>query len=80
MGLFKDDARSSSPISASFMSGEEGRRPVQRRPAGLTIRVREIDCMLADIQGHIQMLRRERAYLGLVREELAVVEAKRRTA
>jgi hypothetical protein len=38
--------------------------------------VREIDCMLADIQAHIQRLRQERTHLGLVRDELACTEAK----
>jgi hypothetical protein len=49
---------------------------VRRRPAGLTSRVREIDCMLADIQAHIQRLRRERTHLGLLRDELACAKAK----
>lgn len=80
MGLRNDDVRGSSTISASSMNGEDSRQPVHRRPVGLMIRVREIDCMLADIQAQIQMLRRERTHLGLVREELAVVKAKRRTA
>jgi ribosome-binding protein aMBF1 (putative translation factor) len=80
MELCKDDARGLSQTSASVVNGEESRQPVHRRPAGQTTRVREIDCMLADIQAQIQMLRRERTHLGLVREELAGVEAKRRTA
>jgi hypothetical protein len=80
MELCKDDWRGLSPISASSMNGEDRRQRLHRRPVGLTIRVREIDCMLADIQAQVQMLRRERTHLGLVREELAGMEAKRRTA
>lgn len=69
----------SSRTLASIVTGEDSRQPIHRRSAGLTIRVREIDCMLADIQAHIQVLRREQTHLGLVREELAGgMEAKRR--
>lgn len=76
MKLWKHNVPGLSQTSASVMNGEESRQSVRRRPAGLTIRVREIDCMLADIQAHIQLLRRERTHLGLVREELAGMEAK----
>lgn len=72
----KDDVRGLSPISASVVNGERTQQPVHRRPAGLTIRVREIDCLLADIQAQIEMFGRERTYLRLVREELAGMEAK----
>ena len=69
----------SSRAFASIMTGENSGQPILRRLPGLTIRVREIDCMLADIQAHMQMLRREKTHLGLVREELAGgMEAKRR--
>lgn len=68
----------SSQALASIVTGEDSRQPIHRRLAGLTIRVREIDCMLADIQAHMQILRREKTHLGLVREELAGgMEAKR---
>lgn len=78
MELHKDDVRGLSPISASVMNDEDSRQPVHQRSVGLTIRVRKIDYMLADIQAHIQVLRREKTHLGLVREELAGgVEAKR---
>lgn len=60
-----------SQTAASALSGEDTWQSVRRRPTGLTIRVREIDCMVADIQAQIQTLRREQTYLGLVREELA---------
>lgn len=62
----KNDVPDSSQISASVVNGEES-----RRPAGLPVRVREMDCVLADIQAQIQMLLRERTYLRLVRGELA---------
>lgn len=79
MELYKNDVPGLSQTSASALNGEDSPQPVRRRPAGLTGRVLEIDCMLADIQAHIQRLRRERTHLGLVREELAVgMEAKLR--
>lgn len=56
--------------SASVMNGVDSRQPILQRSPGLMIRVREIDCMLADIQAHMQMLRREKTHLGLVRAEL----------
>lgn len=71
MECWKNDVPDSSKTLASVMNGEDSRQPVHRRPAGLPIRVREMDCMLADIQTQIQMLRRERTYLRLVRGELA---------
>lgn len=70
MGSRKNSVPDSSRTLASVMAGEDSRQPVHRRPAGLTIRVREIDCMLADIKAHMQTLRRERTHLGLVRAEL----------
>lgn len=76
MKLEKHDVPGLSQTSTIVMNGEESRRSVRRRPAGLTIRVREIDCMLADIQADIQRLRQERIHLGLMREELAGMEAK----
>jgi hypothetical protein len=79
MKIWKNSVPGVVPISASSMNGEDRRQRLHRRPVGLTIRVREIDCMLADIQAQVQMLRRERTHLGLVREELAGMEAKRRT-
>lgn len=68
----KTGVSESSHILAGIMIGENSRQPILRRSPGLTIRVREIDCMLADIQAHMQMLRREKTHLGLVREELTV--------
>jgi hypothetical protein len=78
MGLNKNDVPDVSQTSVSVMNGEDSRQPAHRRPAGLTDRVRGIDCLLADIQAQIQMLRRERTYLRLVRRELAGMKAKRR--
>jgi hypothetical protein len=76
MKLEKHDVPGLSQTSASVMNREDRRQSVRRRPAGLTRRVREIDCMLADIQADIQRLRQERIHLGLMREELAGMEAK----
>ena len=76
MKLAKHDIPGVSQTSASVMNGEERRQSVRRRPAGPTSRVREIDCMLADIQAHIQRLRQERTHLGLMRDELNCTEAK----
>ncbi|NOU09131.1 MAG: hypothetical protein HOO98_03805 [Nitrospira sp.] len=76
MKLEKHDVPGFSQTSASVMNSEDRRQSVPRRPVSLTSRVREIDCMLADIQAHIQRLRRERTHLGLVRDELACTEAK----
>ncbi|MBS0151335.1 MAG: hypothetical protein JSR31_10370 [Nitrospira sp.] len=39
-------------------------------PVGLSIRMRGIDCMLADIEAQIQRLQQERIYLRLSQEEL----------
>ena len=75
MKLEKHDVPGFSQISVGVKNGEDRRQSVPRRPAGPTIRVREIDCMLADIQAHIQRLQLERTHLGLVRDELACTEA-----
>ena len=80
MKLWKDNVLGLSPTSAGIMNGAESRQALHQRPASPTARVREIDCMLADIQAHIQILRRERTHLGLVREELAGTEPKLRRA
>ena len=80
MERWKNDVPDSSQTLASVMNGADNRRPVHRRPVGLTIRVRGMDCVLDDIQAQIQMLRRERTYLRLVRRELAGMEGKRNGA
>jgi hypothetical protein len=61
--------------SASIMNGEERRQSIRRRPAGLTITVEKIDRVLAEVQAEIEVLRRERTNLGLVRGELVGMEA-----
>jgi hypothetical protein len=68
----------SSQTLASGMIGEDSRQPAHRRLTGLPIRVREMDCAMADIQAEIQMLRRERTYLRLVRGELAARKPRKR--
>ena len=65
-------------VATRVVQGEDIGQSVHRRPAGLTIRVRKIDCMLADIQAHMQTLQQEQTHLGLVREELTGKEAKSR--
>jgi len=80
MELWENDVSGSSQTLASTVNGEEGRQPVDRRPAGLTITVEKIDRVLTAIQAEIEMLGRERTNLGLVREELARMEAKWRSA
>jgi len=70
MKRWNNDVPASCQTLASVMNGENSRQPIHRRPAGLPIRVREIDCVLADIQAEIQTLRQEKTYLRLVRGEL----------
>jgi len=70
MERWNNDVPASFQTLASVMNGENSRQPIHRRPAGLSIRVRDIDCVLADIQAEIQMLRQEKTYLRLVRGEL----------
>lgn len=77
MTLEKHNVPAVAQTSVGVMNREDRRQSVRRRPAGLTGRVREINCMLADIQAHIQRLRQERTHLGLVREELACTEPSR---
>ena len=62
--------------SMTVMNSEEGRQTVHRRPVGLTITAEKIDRVLADIQAQIEFLWRERTNLGLVRGQLAAMEAK----
>lgn len=76
MTIEKHNVPAVAQTSVGVMNREDKRQSVRRRPAGLTSRVRKINCMLADIQAHIQRLRQERTHLGLVRDELACTEAK----
>ena len=79
MKLTKNDRpglpQTAESVATRVVQGEDIGSSVHHRPAGLTIRVRKIDCMLADIQAHIQTLRQEQTHLGLVREELNGKEA-----
>jgi len=76
MERWKSDMQDSAQILASVMNGEDRRQSVSRRPAGLTITVEKIDRVLAEVQAEIEVLRRERTNLGLVRGELVGMEAK----
>ena len=76
MKLWKRDVPSLSQTSSNVVNGEETQQPIHLRLVSLKTRVREIDCMLADIQAQVQRLHRERTHLGLVREELAGTEPK----
>ena len=76
MELLESDVSGSSPASASAVKGEESRQFVHGRPVGLTITVEKIDRLMADVQTQIATLELERTNLGLVRGELARMEAK----
>jgi hypothetical protein len=65
-----------SQTSAGSMDSEEGRQTVHRRLVGLTITIEKIDRVLVGVQTQIKTLRRNRINLGLVREQLAGMEAK----
>ncbi|GKS63944.1 hypothetical protein YTPLAS72_12480 [Nitrospira sp.] len=80
MGRRKNNMPGVPQALMSLVNGKNRRQPVHRRPAGLASRVREIDCVLADIQAEIEMLQRERTHLGLVRGEVAGLKAKQRRA
>jgi hypothetical protein len=74
----ENDVPYASETSVSVMNSTDSRQPVHRRPSGLRVRVREMDCVLDHIQTQIELLQRERTYLRLVRLELAGMEAKPR--
>ena len=67
-----------SEASVGLMNSDEGRDALRRKPVGLTITVEKIDRILAEVQSQIDMLRRERTDLGLVRGQLANMESKGR--
>jgi hypothetical protein len=73
-----NDLSDLSQTSVSLIDSEEDRQTVHRKPVGLTITitVEKIDRVLTDIQAQIEFLRRERTSLGLVRGQLAAMEAK----
>ena len=58
------------------MNSEEGQGIIYRKPVGFTITVEKIDRVLADVQTQVELLQRERTNLGLVRGQLAGMEAK----
>lgn len=71
-----NDVSGLSQTSMGLMDSEEGRQTVHRRTVGLTITVEKIDRVLADVKTQIETLRQNRINLGLVREQLAGMEAK----
>ncbi len=73
MELAKNNGCGLAQTSTSVMNGVDIWQPVHRRSKYLTVRIRKIECVLADIQFQIERLQREKAYLGLVRAELGVV-------
>jgi len=76
MKLWKHDVSGIAQTSVGVMNREDRCQSVPRRPAGLTITVEKIDRVLAEVQAEIEVLRRERTNLGLVRGELVGMEAK----
>lgn len=75
MEFLNNDAAGLCQTMTSVVKGGESRQPVPRKPFGLTITVEKLDRALHDIQAQIELLRRERTNLGLVRGELARMEA-----
>ncbi len=73
-----NDLSGVSEASVGLMNSDEGRDALRRKPVGLTITVEKIDRILAEVQSQIDMLRRERTDLGLVRGQLANMESKGR--
>jgi hypothetical protein len=65
-----------SQASVGLIDREETRQTTHRRPVGLTITVEKIDRVLADVQTQIVALRQNAINLGLVRGQLAGMEAK----
>jgi hypothetical protein len=80
MELWRNDVPDSPQPLASAGNTEKTRQPVRRRPIGLTITVEKLDRVLADVQAQIVTLELQRTNLGLVRGELARMEAKWRSA
>lgn len=72
----KTDISGLSQTSVSLMNSEEDQQTFHRRPVGLTITVEKIDRVLTDVRAQIENLRRHRINLGLVRVQLAGMEAK----
>ena len=76
MGPNINDLSGLSQTSVSLKDSEEDREPLHRKPVWLTITGEKIDRVLIDIQAQIEFLRRERTSLGLMRGQLAAMEAK----
>jgi len=73
----KNDGLSSlSQPSVGMMNREECQETIHQKPVGLTITVEKIDRILADVQTQIETLRQNSINLGLVRGQLAGMEAK----
>ncbi len=71
MKLWKYDVASSSQTWSSVITNERSRQPVHRKPGSLSIRMRGIDCMLAELDVQIEMLRWDRTCQRRVRNGLA---------
>jgi hypothetical protein len=71
-----NDLSGFSQTSTVLMDSVEGRPAAYRRPVGLTITVEKIDRVLADVQTQIVTLRQNAINLGVVRGQLAGMEAK----
>jgi len=76
MGRRKNHVPDVPQASMSLVNGEDRRQPVHSRLARVASRIREIDCMLADIQAEVERLQREQTHLGVVRGEVAGMKAK----
>jgi hypothetical protein len=63
-----------------LINSEEGQQTLHRRPVGFTITVEKIDRVLADVQAQVEHFRQYQINLGLVRVQLAGMEAKWRGA
>jgi hypothetical protein len=70
-----NDISGVSQIPVDLMNSEEGCETIHRKPVGLTITAEKIERVLADVQSQIENLRRDRENLGLVRGQLAGMEA-----
>ena len=71
-----NDLSGLSQASVGLIDREETRQTTHRRPVGLTITVEKIDRALADVEMQIVTLRQHAINLGVVRGQLAGMEAK----
>lgn len=70
MKPWRHDGSDLSQASANIVKVVNGRQTVGEKQRSVWIRVRGVDCMLADIQAQLEKLLEERAYLKLMRESL----------